>query len=168
MADDDKNRAADAARVNEASTGYSAEYVKTLRDENAGWRTKLRETETELTTLRDIQAGEKLDATIGVELTKRGVEANPAWVDLTEGQTIPQAVDAFLVKYPSIAAVRQEEVNEPAPRSTHKPMGTQKQNTNVQTGAVSDIAAIRKDPVARAKLRDIYRGMLNLNTGKHL
>ena len=34
------------------NAGYSAEYVKSLRDEAASWRTKLRETETEVSNLK--------------------------------------------------------------------------------------------------------------------
>lgn len=142
------------------ATGYSAEYVKTLRDEAASWRTKLRETEGELNTLKETQQIAELDATIGVELKKRNIAVNPAWVDITEGQTVEQAVDTFVKKYPTVIPQETLTVESPQQRSTRKPMSTEKTNTNVQSAVVTDVGAIKRDPIARAKLRDHYRGLL--------
>jgi len=151
------------------NTGYSADYVRELRDEAASWRTKLRDSETKYQTLEKSVQEATVKATLGEELSKRGVKVNPEWIKIGQGQTTAQAVDLFLKEYPQFAAgntddgdviTAQAADTTPDPRSQQRPQTTKKANSNVQVGKVSDLQAIKKDPVARAKVRDLYRSLV--------
>ena len=134
-------------------TGFSDEYVKELRQENASWRTKVRDLESKL------QLGE-----VKTELLKHGVDVNPKWVELQEGQDISEAVTVFLDNYPQFRIDDNKETyTEPKP----KPMRTGASDTNTRgpkprSGSYGGrgLTEIRKDPKARADLRNRYRQLL--------
>lgn len=142
---------------------FSEEYVKKLREEAASWRTKCRELEAQ-------QHMTQVEA----ELAKRGIQADPRWVSMEEGQTVGEAIDALVASYPSLQTKTVEEPQgfdldfapEPKPRVTPKPVApSAPQSTTPKPARVNrinsrNIAEIRKDPQARAKVRDLYRSML--------
>lgn len=142
---------------------FDEAYVKKLREEAASWRTKCRELE-----------AQQHHSVIEVELAKRGVVANPAWVTVEEGQSVEEAVDALVATYPSLrqTVVEPQETElidlspQPKPRVTPKPVApsTPKSTTPKPARATTitkrNISEIRKDPQARAKARDLYRSLL--------
>lgn len=166
-------------------TGDPAEYEKQiaeLRRENASWRTKLRDSERELETAvarstkpidnPDVAAlASRMDSleknitqnltksAVQTELEKRGVKADPSWIKVEKYESATTAVDKFLTEYPHLQSARADETVI-APKTTQKPMSTIKPNTNVQKSKVTDIAAIKKDPIARSKLRQHYMGLV--------
>lgn len=136
-----------------SNTGYSTEYVKELRDEAASWRTKLRDTENRLTSLEaDIAKNVKV-STIKEELSKRNLNIDVDFIKLEQGDSASTAVDNFLKKYPQFG---EPTVSEP----TRKPLPPNKRNTNAPAVINEDYAAVKKDPIARTKLRELYRSML--------
>lgn len=141
------------------STGYSADYVKQLREEAATWRTKYREVEEKVNQIEADRSKEKRTLGIQEEFAKRGIQGvNPSWVEIPEGMTPDIAVEKFLKDYPSFL---KEEKPEGRPRAPYnKPMIPHGENTNIENTAKSELNAIKKDPVAREKLRHLYRGML--------
>jgi len=148
------------------NAGYSAEYVKSLRDEAASWRTRLRETETEVSNLKQTISKIQLDNTIGEELEKRGLNINPGWINVEEGITPDKAVDKFLKDYPQLAGPTENIVpNRDIPNMNRKPMVPSNTNSNIENTAKHELDAIRKDPIAREKLRGLYRSMLAQNSG---
>lgn len=167
----DEIKTSDSGNQGTQNTGYSAEYVKTLRDEAAAWRTKLRETETEIQTLKQTIQKTQIDNTIGKELEKRGLKINPSWIQIEEGMAPDKAVDKFLKDYPQLAGstgdihASTEQNHTVPPNAGRKPMVPNSQNTNIENTAKSELSAIKKDPVAREKLRGLYRGLLAQNSG---
>ncbi len=161
---DNNNGSGDHVENKGQSTGYSADYVKELRDENAGWRTKLRDTEAKLNELSTKIKNQELSNTVGKELEKRGVKADPTWIKMTEGETPEQAVDKFLKDYPQLVQ-QTEDTFVPNPKRVPKPMEPNSHNTNVENTAKSELDAIKQDPIARAKLRGLYRDLLAKNAG---
>jgi hypothetical protein len=139
--------------------GFSVEYVKELRDEAASWRTKCREMETKATTLEAEVSKVTRGNAIQSELQKRGIKADPSFIKVAENQKIEDAVDSFLKDYPQFAS------SAPSPRpNTPSPMPANKPNSNTPNVVMSDYAAVKADPIARAKLRDQYRFMLSGNS----
>lgn len=144
------------------SDKFSEDYVKKLREEAASWRTKCRNLE-----------GTQLSQQIEVELAKRGIEADPSWVTVDEGQELGEAIDVLVTQYPSLQ--KKDEVLEESildlepetrPRVTPRPVAPSTPKSTVPKPVRStvisrrNISEIRKDPKARAKVRDLYRGLL--------
>jgi hypothetical protein len=142
------------------STGFSEDYVKSLRDEAASWRTKFRELEATNRT-KDIEIG----------LAKRNIKALPSWVTITEGQSIDEALDAFANEFSHLVQSKEDtNSNTHENTSTKKPTKpftppTQK-ISNVETKDLNQILAarsledVKQDPKAREQLRDWYRSAL--------
>lgn len=146
-----------------SSTGYSKEYVANLREEAATWRTKLRETEAKVEELSNTIKGERQSNTVGRELERRGLKCNPDWVVVEEGSTPEKAVDKFLKDYPQFAQVAEIPI---MPKNKNlRPMGANLPDSNIENTAKSELEAIRKDPIARDKLRSLYRGLLAKSAG---
>lgn len=163
MPDNSNNQQPGADGNKDQSTGYSAEYIKNLRDEAATWRTKLRDTEVKVAELTATINGERIANTVGKELEKRGITCDPSWVTMEEGQTPEKAVDSFLKKYPQLAAVAEVPI---IPKNKNlRPMGANLPDSNIENTAKSELDAIRKDPIAREKLRSLYRGLLAKSAG---
>jgi len=143
------------------NTGYSADYVKSLRDEAAGWRSKLRESEATIATMNT----KTVESSIGSMLETKGIKCDPSFIKVAEGQTIEQAVDKFATEYPQfkVEATTEENNDNTNTNNTNiEAMNTRKENTNTNNrgSKPTDVAAVKKDPIARAKLRDQYRSML--------
>ena len=158
MSDQTTNQNNDSGSQNNNSSqgAYSADYVKSLRDEAASWRTKLRELETKYTELETKTKQEHLSNTIGKELERRGIKADPSWVKLEDGMSPEQAVDKFLKNYPNLIPSEQPI----APKRVRNPMRPNAADSNIENTAVSELDAIKKDPIARSKVRDLYRSLL--------
>lgn len=159
--------------ANENNGQFDADYVKKLRDEAAQWRTKCRELE-----------GQVAFTQIDAELNKRGIKADPRWVEVEEGKSISEAVDALVEKHPHLKAtepVVQETQTETTVKTTGspsvrpmppKPLVSPQTNTNAPGTSASGVlkdrsfGEIKKDPVARAKLRDLYRSLINQSSNQ--
>jgi hypothetical protein len=130
--------------------GATANELAKLRRENATWRRKYREAE------------------VSIELVRRGVQAEPSWVKVAEDEEVAAAVERFVLQYPNLAPGGQvEEYEEPAPRPTAPaalPTSPRKANTPgpPPKGALvnRNLEEIKKDPVARQRLREEYRELL--------
>lgn len=149
--------------MSDNQTGFDAEYVKKLREEAAEWRTKYRELESQ-SAYKDVS----------VELARRGVKADPSWIAIEDGQSIADAVESFVGKYPQLAATPQTPATTTPThekrtlRPSPPPVVTGSPNTNAANVSASgealgerSVAEVKKDPVARAKLRDTYRALIN-------
>jgi hypothetical protein len=146
-------------------TGFDADYVKKLREEAADWRTKFRGLE-----------AQSLYKDVNLELVSQGIKADPTWVQMIEGQSVKEAVEGFKTKYPHLATQPTTQVVVPAP--TMVPASTTPATPVVPTTPqVLQVVApgtenqpdplkargldeIKKDPVARSRLRDLYRAKL--------
>ena len=146
---------------------FDEAYVKKLRDENASWRNKVRELE-----------AQQHRSVIEVELAKRSVVANPDWVSIEEDQTAIEAVDSFLTQYPHLVIdqntpdLDDNEYDLDEPRKTPKPLPPSHPRSNTPKPAMDtrissrNIAEIRKDPKARAKIRSQYRALLKVGSNQ--
>lgn len=145
--------------IKAGKTGFSQEYVQELRQEAAHWRTKSRDLEGKLSEYTRAEEEYKIVSTISEELKSKGIEGvEPHWVELSDGQTPSQAVDAFLKKHPKFAS----EQTEPQQRrsATPKPTGTDQGNSNVSREINPEYSQLKKDPVARERLRSQYRDLI--------
>lgn len=140
---------------------FDADYVKQIRSEAAKYRTQVKELKTEL------EGYKGLEAQIGAirienEFVRRGITAEPSWVQIQEGEAPSQAVDRFLEKYPQFATggtTRSEEEEKVEP--THFPKAMPPKPTNTHHQPLSrDLEDIKKDPVQRQNLTDLYRDLL--------
>ncbi len=128
--------------------GYSQEYVEKIRREAADWRIKY----------RDLESSTQ-DNEISTELAKRGIKAEPAWVDRGEGMSASDAVENFAAKYP-------QTVKTEVPVATHTVPSTDTPGTKVNTNTPENtlkgrsLEEIRKDPVARSEVRARYRQLI--------
>jgi hypothetical protein len=151
----------DEVKKDGEGTGFSPEYVKELREENASWRIKVRDLEQKLV-VNDVQT----------ELMKRGVEADPSWVRMEKGQTVTEAVDSFLVKYPKLTMTEPNPEITQEPKKVAKPMApAQSKTTNAGPKAGTLFAGktpkeIKEDPKGRAALRSQYRSLLAQQSNK--
>jgi len=147
------------------SQSFSAEYVRELRQENASWRTKLRDLEGRYNELESSLKKTQVTNNVAQELTKRGINANPSWISLKEGETPQQAVDSFLNEYPQFAGQQQVEPKPQPVKPPIPPAHRSDQRTGMPDNTRS-LKEMKEDPVARAKVRDQYRQMLS--DGKRL
>lgn len=147
------------------SEQFDAEYVKKLREEAAKWRTQCRELE-----------AQQKNSVVQVELAKRGIQADPSWVRVEDGQDVGEAIDALVAQYPHLGPAKQAVTDSdpldflleeaPKPRMTPKPIApSTPQSTTPKPARAAritkrNINEIRKDPKARAKVRDLYRDLL--------
>lgn len=148
---------------NPSESGYSQEYVEKLRREAADWRTKY----------RDLESGTMNDK-ISVELAKRGVQAEPSWVQVNDGMSAIDAVENFVAKYPHLVDQAPTNNTQETPSNTEPPVrqpiarapaaeppgGKRNTNQSVNPQQGRALSEIKKDPVARGQLRDRYRQML--------
>jgi hypothetical protein len=146
--------------------GFSAEYVEQLRKENASWRKKVRELEVTQTI-----------SAVGLELARRGVEADASWVKLEEGQSVQEAVESFVERYPRLvtttAAPHMANEEPPAPRTpAPAPMSTNGKNVNTPGPKAGGLLAhrspeeIKADPVSRKALQEYYRDLLRTSSNQ--
>lgn len=146
---------------------FSHEYVSELRQENASWRTKLRDQEATNLKLQGQLDKSAQTNTISGELNKRGINANAEWIKLEPNQSPAEAVDIFLKDYPGFSGKTEgQPVNlEPSTKAPVKPeipgVNKSPQKTNVPPPSKGrDVMELAKDPVAREKVRDHYRSLL--------
>ncbi len=137
--------------MTDEETGFSREYVENLRKEAAGWRTKYRDLETS-----------HQSTAVEAELGRRGIKADPTWVNQTSGMTTNEAVEDLLARFPSLTPA---EVVVPAPVAGPTPPKVQTPG-QPNSNQVKDpkqgrsLTEIKGDPVARAALRDRYRALI--------
>lgn len=147
---------------------FSREYVENLRSENASWRRKFQETNARLASLE-----------IGSVLRARGAQAEPSWVQRAEGQTVEEAVDAFLAKHPHLvqgtdAPVNEKKVMPLAPNAPPRVPKADGPGTGPGGGSpgprpvnakVAELQEIKADPQKRAEYSAKYRDMLRQSGG---
>ena len=138
---------------------FDADYVKSIRQESAKYRTQAKELKSELEGYKGLEA--QLTAIrIENEFIRRGIQAEPQWVQIQEGETPSQAVDSFLEKYPQFAGGSPEaqEETKVEPKSIPKAMTPKPTNTREVSNRSLD--EIKNDPAARSNLTDLYRDLL--------
>ena len=150
------------------STGFSEDYVRSLREEAASWRTKYRELEATNKT-KDIEIG----------LSKRGIKAKASWVEVQDGQTIEQALDAFATEFPHLVSQETPAPPKVKEQPVHKKITSQPntqfvppqpQVTNTEVKNLNEILKdkslndVKTDPKSRAQITDWYRSALS---GRH-
>lgn len=140
-------------------SAFSPDYVKELREEAASWRTKYRETETKVQTLEQSIAQLTSGSKVKEEISKRGLKINPDFIKLDKDGDAAKAVDKFLEDYPQFAVESTQQVIKPVKKGI-KPIAGEKTNTNNNPAQKGNIMDVKKDPLARAKLREQYRSML--------
>lgn len=146
---------------------FDESYVKKLREENASWRTKCRELEAQTHA-----------AEVDSELVRQGLKADPSWVQIEEGQSVADAVKALAEQHPHLQSkVMPDVVSDLDFTPVARPMSvkpiqpsTQRSTTPKPATATRittrNISEIKKDPVARAKVRDFYRDLLKSNSNQ--
>ena|ERR1044072_6964249 len=147
---------------------FDKDYVTSLRQESAKYRTQVRELESQLADYSRLEA--QINAVrIENELIRRGISADPGWIAMREGEDPATAVDSFLERYPQLAVeIKAEE--EKKKKNMPKSLPPQENKTNTPgpqaAGFLGDrsLEEIKKDPVARDTLRDVYRDMLRRNS----
>jgi hypothetical protein len=141
-------------------TDFSREYVEGLRQEAAGWRTKVRDLESQLK-----------GNDIVLELARQGVAADPSWVQVGEGMTVETAVHDLVARYPHLKGQPTNQTPTPVQdnRVVNRPLantpkaqqpGPAMTNVPVDPNKGMSLKEIKADPVARAQLRDRYRSLL--------
>lgn len=151
----------------ETPESFDADYVKSLRQEAAKYRQQAKELKSEIASYKGLEA-QVQQVRIENELVRRGIEADPAWVSLDEGQSPADAVENFLKKYPqfSLGGPEPLEVFEPGAKNVPKAMPPKAGNANVSGPAAKGsfghraLSEIKEDPVARQTLRETYRALL--------
>ncbi len=145
-------------------TGFSSDYVKQLREENAKWRTRVRELE-----------GKTTELEVASELGRQNIQAEPQWVSVGEGESVKEAVERFKTKYPNLISTPEPTKEEPpSPMDVIKkkvqtpgvrPTSPDKTQINEKQGPAEllkhrQLEEIKKDPNARAEMRDHYQQLL--------
>jgi hypothetical protein len=144
---------------------FDAEYVKSLRSEAAKYRNQTKELKSEL------EGFKGLEAQIGAirienEFIRRGITAEPSWVQVQEGESPSVAVDRFLEKYPQFSnggTVESVEESQVEPKTFPQAMPPKPTNT-VHSNLTRDLEDIKKDPAARNNLTDLYRDLLKTDS----
>lgn len=154
---------------------FDREYVKSLRQEAARYRTEAKELKSELESYRMLEA-QINTVRVEAELTKRNVIADPSWIQLAEGQNPVEAVDNFLEKYPQFKTGQIESSIEDKESKSSKdvpkiisPNSNKASNpSSVPAGTLGnrDLKQIKDDPIARTNLRDLYRDLLNSSSNQ--
>lgn len=147
---------------------FDAEYVKSIRQESAKYRTQAKELKSELEGYKGLEA--QLTAIrIENEFIRRGIQAEPQWVQIQEGETPSQAVDHFLEKYPQFAggSFEGQEKDEPKaePKDIPKAMSPKPTNTR-EVPSNRSLDEIKNDPAARSNLTDLYRDLLKTSSNQ--
>lgn len=149
---------------------FDKDYVKSLREEAAKYRTQLKEIKTQLEEFKSLES-QINSVRIENELVRRGVNANPEWIQLNEGQSPAQAVDNFLEKFPQfVVGVSEPEKAEPkkVPKAI-SPNPNKAANVGLNPVGLLGTRAlneIKQDPVARGSLRDLYRDLLRTSSNQ--
>jgi hypothetical protein len=141
--------------VKKDESGFSSEYVKELREENAKWRSKVRDLETQFTGMQ-----------VKLELDKRGVKADPSWVKLQEGEEVSSAINRFVNEHPHL--VESTSTNDRKLKAMN-PGGSNSNYSGPGPGGTltgKTMSEIQKDPKARSVLREKYRELLRQQSNR--
>ena len=144
---------------------FSLDYLQELRQENASWRTKYRDSEASKTELESKLSKNTVQSQVANEFVKRGIKADPSWLKVPEGSDVAVAVDGFVAEYPQFAdtgktSTETKEITNPT-KPTIPATNKQSQKTN-NTGSLDrSIIEQRDDPKARSEIRDHYRSLLS-------
>lgn len=147
---------------------FDAEYVKQLRSEAAKYRSQVKELKTEMEGYKGLEA-QISTIRIENEFVRRGITAEPSWVQIQEGEAPSQAVDRFLEKYPQFAGggTQRTVEEEQTPAAPELPRSMPPKPTNTHHQPLSrDLEDIKKDPVQRQNLTDLYRDLLRSNSNQ--
>lgn len=148
-------------------TTFDREYVKELRQEAAKYRTEAKELKSQLEEFKSLEA-QISTVRVENELIRRGVNADPNWVKLNDGQTPAEAVDNFLEKFPEFKAGAEEPSVErkqvPKAISPNPNKAASADGTPVGALGNRGLNDIKNDPMARGSLRDLYRDLLRTSS----
>jgi len=145
---------------------FDRKYVQELRAEAAKYRTEAKELKTEIEQLKSLDAQIKA-ARVENELIRRGIEADPNWIAIKDGQTPAEAVDKFLEKYPVFHGETEQSVeHKPVPKAIGPNQNNVTSPAAVPNGTLGTrgLDEIKNDPAARSNLRDLYRDLLRTSS----
>lgn len=155
----------------ENDDGFSRDYVQELRNEAAKYRTQVRDLESRLEKVDQLES-QVNQARVENELIRRGVKADPSWVPISDDQDPSEAVEDFLEKWPHLGEStntqeEEEETNNEPKQKSEKPLPRNK-NTNTDSpgpkakGAWTDrsLDEIQQDPQAKENLSDLYKELV--------
>lgn len=147
---------------------FDRDYVKGLRAEAAKYRTEAKELRSQVEELRSLDAQIKA-ARVENELVRRGIEADPTWITIKDGQTPAEAVDKFLEKYPVFHGETGQSVeHKPVPKALGPNQNNVSNPASVPNGTLGTrgLDEIKTDPAARSNLRDLYRDLLRTSSNQ--
>jgi len=147
---------------------FDETYVKSLREEAAGYRTQVRDLKSQLEDYRSLE-GQIHTLKIENELYRRGIEADPSFIQLKPNQAVSEAVDNFLAKYPQFVP-QIVQPTEPTPQPAEIPNTIPPQAGNANTPGARpvmfgdrSIMDMAQDPVARQQITAMYQNKLHKN-----
>jgi len=154
----------------ESPESFDKDYVKSLRSEAARYRTELKEVKTELDQYKTLET-QIHTVRIENELIRRGITAQPEWVEFSNGMSPSQAVDNFLEKFPQFSGgVSEPEKAEPkkVPKAISPNPNTASKEAPYPSGTLGSrgLDEIKKDPMARNNIRDLYRDLLRTSSNQ--
>lgn len=140
---------------------FDEAYVKQLRDEAAGYRTKAKDLESELGTYKSLE-GEIRQLRVENELTRRGLSIETQFISYDGKGSAAEAVDKFLEKYPQFAMPVSSDNNPQPNQNMPTALPPQRGKANVPTKNYADKSwdELKADPVAREDVGRIYRNLL--------
>jgi hypothetical protein len=155
----------------ESPDSFDKDYVKSLRAEAAKYRTELKDVRSELDQYKTL--GTQINTVrIENELIRRGVTAQPEWVEFQEGLSPSQAVDNFLEKFPQfVGGVSEPEINvehKKVPKAISSNPNKASKESGVPSGTLGtrSLEEIKEDPMARNNIRDLYRDLLRTSSNQ--
>jgi len=153
----------------ESPDTFDREYVKNLRAEAARYRTEAKELKSQLEDFKSLDAQIKT-VRVENELTRRGLTADPSWVQIQEGQSPIEAVDNFLVKFPEFNKdITEKSVeHKSVPKAISPNPNTASKESVHPSGVLGTrgLGEIKHDPIARNNLRDLYRDLLTSSSNQ--
>ena len=152
----------------ESPESFDKDYVKSLRSEAARYRTELKDAKTELDQYKILET-QIHTVRIENELIRRGITAQPEWIEFNNGMSPSQAVDNFLEKFPQFSGgVSEPEKAEPkkVPKAISPNQNKSTKEAGLPSGTLGtrDLDAIKQDPIARNNIRDLYRDLLRTSS----
>lgn len=147
---------------------FDKEYVQGLRHEAGKYRQQVRELESQAAHYGKLEA-QIAQVRVENELVRRGINADPSWIQVEEGMSTTDAVNDFLERWPNFNQAEPEEKTRTKVRAPST-LAPSQSNTNAPgpqaKGTLGDrsLAEIRKDPQARENLTHMYRDLLRQNS----
>lgn len=138
---------------------FDESYVRQLRDEAAGYRTKAKEQASELESYKRLE-GEIHQLRVENEITRRGLNIEPQFINYNGTGSVSEAVDNFLEKYPQFAP-EASKGKTPQHKDIPEALPPSKGKANVSNSRLDKSwDELKADPVTREEVGRLYRNLL--------